>query len=251
MIVHVCEIQTIAQSMKTFVIIDVYVMMCHLSVTLLDLMSPLLIRDPTPIPFGNPCPPKEECIPTLIDFKTQHVQKLMRHALCKRFYDWYHPINALKYSNLFYRAHMVDDEAVGYLNCSLRFVGNVEFLYAIDMLYLGFQNGKLIDNMVQALEIEDRNIPDGWLVQHLHKPFINLLKDYIWSSILKSVEMVAKGLIREKQLGATCNSSPPASDIEPATKHPKTDDYLIHFVASASGPTSYSIWTNCRIYGQA
>ena len=70
MIVHVCEDQTIAQSMKTFVVIDVYVMMCHLLLTLLDLLSPILIRNPTPIPFGNPCPLKEECILTMIDFKT-------------------------------------------------------------------------------------------------------------------------------------------------------------------------------------
>ena len=50
---HVCEIQMMAQSMNTFVVIDVYVMML---LTVLDPMSPLLIRNPTPIPFGTPPP---------------------------------------------------------------------------------------------------------------------------------------------------------------------------------------------------
>ena len=35
--------------------------------------------------------------------------------------------------------------------------------------------------MVQALEIEDQEVPNGWLVQNLHKLFIGLLNDYIWS----------------------------------------------------------------------
>ena len=46
-----------AQFMKAFVVIDVYVMMCYLLRTVLDPMSPLLIYDPTPISF-NPPPPE-------------------------------------------------------------------------------------------------------------------------------------------------------------------------------------------------
>ena len=56
-IVPVREIQTMAQSMNTFVVIDVYVMML---LTVLDPMSPLLIRNPTPIPFGTPPRPPPE-----------------------------------------------------------------------------------------------------------------------------------------------------------------------------------------------
>ena len=102
--------------MKTFVVIDVYIMMCHLLLTCFNPMSPLLMHDP--IPFGIPCPPKEERIPIMIDSKSYHVRKLLRQAFCKRFYDGYHHIKAIKYSNLFYHACMINGEAVGYLNCS-------------------------------------------------------------------------------------------------------------------------------------
>jgi hypothetical protein len=100
----------------------------------------------------------------------------------------------------------------------------------------GLQNGELIDNMVQALEIDDHDVPNGWLVQDLRKSVINLFKNYIWSSIIILVEMVAKGLIREKQSGATCGSSLPASDIEPATNCPKT---LLTISSILSHPCPY------------
>lgn len=86
---------------------------------------PLLICDP--IPFGTPCHPKEERILTMINSKTYHVRKLLRQALCTRFYDGYHPINALKYSNLFYHARMINGEAIGYLNCSSFYVDDFKF----------------------------------------------------------------------------------------------------------------------------
>ena len=76
--------------------------------------------------------------------------------------------------------------------------------------------------MVQALEIDDQDVPNGWLVQDLRKSFISLLKDYIWRSITRLTEMVAEGLIEEKQSNATCSSSPLASDNEPRAKRPKT-----------------------------
>ena len=90
------------------------------------------------------------------------------------------------------------------------------------MLFSVLQNGKLIDNMVQALEIDNQDVPNGWLVQDLRKLFISLLKDYIWRSITKLTEMVAEGLIKEKQSNAPCSSSPLASDNEPRAKCPKT-----------------------------
>ena len=90
------------------------------------------------------------------------------------------------------------------------------------MLFPGLQNGKLIDNMVQALEIDDQDVPNGWLVQDLRKSFINILKDYIWRSITRLTEIVAEGLIKEIQSNATYNFSPLASDNEPTTKRPKT-----------------------------
>ena len=105
-------------------------------------------------PLWTPPPPplKEERILTMIDPMTQHVQKLLRQTLCKRFYNRYHPINALKYSNMFYCVHIIDGEAVGYLDCFSIYVDNVKFLYVIDMqvvLFLGPHNGELIDNMVR------------------------------------------------------------------------------------------------------
>ena len=182
MIVHVREIQTMAQSMNTFVVIDVYVMMCHLLLTVFNPMAPLLIHDPTPISFGTLRPLKEERIPTIINPRTQHAQKLLRQTLCKRFYDQYHPINAMKCSNMFYGTRIINSEAVSYLDCSSLYADNIKFSYVINMqvmLILGLQNGALIDNMVQALEIDDQDVPNGWLVQDLRKSFISLLKDYI------------------------------------------------------------------------
>jgi hypothetical protein len=126
---------------------------------------------------------------------------------------------------MFYRTRIINGEAVSYLDCSSLYADNVKFSYIIDMqvmLFPGLQNGKLIDNMVQALEIDGQDIPNGWLVQDLRKSFINLLKDYIWRSITRLTEMVAEGLIKEKQSNATCSSFPLASDNEPRAKHPKT-----------------------------
>ena len=169
---------------------------------------------------------------------------LLQQMFCKRFYDQYHSINALKYSNLFFCARMIDGKAVGYLDCSSHYIDSVKILYAIDMhvmLFPGLQNGELIDNMVQALEIKDHNIPNGWLVQDLHKSYINLFKYDIWSSIIRLVEMVAKGSIRENNWAqhAVLPRQLVILNLQPDAQ--RSDDYLIHFVASALGPTSYSI----------
>lgn len=209
----------------TFVVIYVYVMNCHLLLTVLDSMSLLLIRDPTPIPFRNPRPPKEGRIPTMIDFTTQHGWNLLRQTLCKKFCDQYHHINAMKYSNMLYRTRVINVKAVGYLDCSSLYANNVKFSYVIDMhvmLFPGLQNDELIDNMMQTLEIEDFDVLNGRLMQELRKSFISLLMDYIWRSITRLTEMVTKGLIKEEQLSVACNSCPLASDNVPATKHPKT-----------------------------
>jgi hypothetical protein len=71
--------------MKTFLIINVKVMMCHLLLTIFNPMFLVLICDP--VPFGTPHPLKEKCILTMIDPKTHHVRKLLQQAFCKRFYE--------------------------------------------------------------------------------------------------------------------------------------------------------------------
>lgn len=117
-----------------------------------------MIPHPSPL---TPHPPKEERIPTMIDPNTQHVWKVMRQALCKRFY-----------SNLFYRKHRIDGKVVGYLNCFSLYIDDVKFSYIIEMqvmLFLGLYNNKLIDNMVQALETENKDVPNSWLIQELRK----------------------------------------------------------------------------------
>ena len=145
----------------------------------------------------------------------KHIWKLIWQTLCKRFYDRYRPINAMKYSNMFYRTHIINGKAVSYLNCSSLYADNVKFSYVIDMqvmLFLGLQNGELIDNVVQTLEIDDQNVPNGWLMQDLCKSFIKFLKDYIWRSITRLTQMMAEGFIQDKQSNTTCNSFPLASD---------------------------------------
>lgn len=77
-------------------------------------------------------------------------------------------------------------------------------------------------DMVQALEIKDQDVPNGWLVQDLCESFTNLLKDYIWRSITRLGKMVAEGLIRDKHLSTTCSFFLLASDNERTAKHPKT-----------------------------
>ena len=158
----------------------------------------------------TPHPPKEERIPTMIDLRIQHVRKLLWQALCKRFYDRYHPING---------------EAVSYFKSSLLYADNVKFSYVINMqvmLFLSLQNGELIDNMVQTLEIDDQDVPNSWLVQDLRKSFINLLNDYIWRFITRLTKMVAEGLIKDIQSNVICSSYPLAIDNEPTAKRSKT-----------------------------
>lgn len=117
-------------------------------------------------PLWNPGPRplQEECILTMINPKTHHDRKILQQAFCKKFYERYHPINALKYSNLVYRAHVIDGEVIGYLDCSSLYVDDVKFSCIINMevmLLPDHQNNKLIDNMMQALEIEEQDVPNG------------------------------------------------------------------------------------------
>jgi hypothetical protein len=65
--------------MKTFLIINVKVMMYHLLLTIFNPMFLVLICDP--VPFGTPHPLKEKCILTMIDPKTHHVRKLLRGSM--------------------------------------------------------------------------------------------------------------------------------------------------------------------------
>ena len=70
----------------------------------------------------------------------------------------------MKYSNMFYRTRIINGEAVSYLNCSSLYADNVKFSYIIDMqvmLFPGVQNGELINNMVQALGIDEQDVPNG------------------------------------------------------------------------------------------
>ena len=69
----------------------------------------------------------------MINPMTQHVRKLLWQALYKRFYDQYHTINAMKYSNMFNRTRMISGKVVGYLDCSSFYVDNVKFSYVINM----------------------------------------------------------------------------------------------------------------------
>ena len=69
----------------------------------------------------------------MIYLMTQHVRKLLRQTFYKRFYDQYHPINTMKYSNMFNHARMISGKAAGYLDCSSFYVDNVKFSYVINM----------------------------------------------------------------------------------------------------------------------
>ena len=72
----------------------------------------------------------------------------------------------MKYFNMLHRTRIINDKNVGYLDCSYFYAQNVKFSYVIDMhvIFLkGLHNDKLLDNMIQTLEIEDFDVPNGWL----------------------------------------------------------------------------------------
>jgi hypothetical protein len=100
--------------------------------------------------------------------------------------------------------------------------------YLMDMhsvLFPSLQNGELLKRMVYCVEIDDRDIPDGWTVQRLRSDFLQLITNYVWGSITRLTEMVAEKQVRSSPTINVADTEP-KDDGAPPLKRPKTLDRL-------------------------
>jgi hypothetical protein len=115
-------------------------------------------------------------------------------AMVDRFYCRYHPIHALKNSRLLYGSQVNGDQTTPILLMTKLDSSHLKHCYLIDMqvmLYPGLQNGALLKKMINTLEIDDCDIPNGWNSDLLRKEFYKLITQFIWGSITRYTEMVA------------------------------------------------------------
>ena len=192
-IVPVRNVQTLAQKMKSFVVLDVYLQMCSLYFTVFDATAPLSIHDPTPIPGeaillkqanGNVQDPVMRPAVDL-DPRTTNVRRLLRKALQTRYYNWYHPIRALRVPSSFYGFNR------GRRILLMSSIGrhDVYFSHLIDMQTLlcpGFADGVLFKKMIDLTEFDedDNSLPPGWTKPPLRAQFFKMIMEYCWSNIL-------------------------------------------------------------------
>ena len=89
-------VQVKAQAMKQFVIIDVYVNLLMLYITVLATDKPLTLLEPARREFGSPPPEVRTRLAILLQPATHQARSILLNALSSRFFNRHHPILALK-----------------------------------------------------------------------------------------------------------------------------------------------------------
>jgi len=166
MIEPVPAVQIKAHAMQTFVIVDVYVMLYSLYITVLNVSKPLeliiLVRrqlsskDPDPVLRSH----------DVLQPATREARKLLSKAMSERYFKWYHPILALRQPKKIYGNNLGRPMLLKNILEETDF----KFLYLIEaqsMLYPPMTFGKILAKLINAINIDRLDIPVGWTQESL------------------------------------------------------------------------------------
>jgi hypothetical protein len=168
MIELVRAVQMKAQAMQTFVIVDVYVMLYSLYITVLNVSKPLELiisvrrqlnsEDPDPVLRSH----------DVLQPATREARKLLGKAMSERYFKRYHPILALRQPKKIYGNNL----GWPMLLKNVLEETDFKFSYLIDaqsMLYPPMTSGKILVKLINATNIDRLDIPVGWTQESLQK----------------------------------------------------------------------------------
>ena len=188
-------LQSKAQAMQLFVIIDVYIMLYTLITTTLDLGKPLELLQPVRRQLGIE-PAANISRPTdLLQQPTCDARALLLEAMSQRFFNRYHPIFALR------KPEKVYGQAQGRprLLKSALVASDLKFSYLIDaqsMLFPPMTSGMILKKMINAIRIDSNDVPIGWTIETLRQQHFDFIVQFIWSKISNLAEQVAASIRR-------------------------------------------------------
>ena len=199
-------VQILAQSTKTFVIIDVYVGLFNLYNTVLNVDKPLELIVPTRVQLGDAgqANDNEQRRHTDLHEATHTARAQAREAFSERFFDRYHPIRALKDPTKIYTTR----QSRPHLARSVLTATDFMFSYLLDaqtILFPAMTSGDIIKQLINATIIEQYEVPRGWTVDELRKQHLRFIMTLIWDKIKVLAEIVAQQIVvsEERQAGNT------------------------------------------------
>jgi hypothetical protein len=222
MIELVWAIQIKAQTMQTFVIVDVYVMLYSLYTTFLDVSKPLELIIPIRRQLGSEDPDPVSRSHDVLQPAIREARKLFGKAMSERYFKRYHLILALCQPKKIYGNNLGRPMLLKNVLEETDF----KFLYLIgaqSMLYPPMMFGKILAKFINAINIDTLDIPIGWTQESLQKQHFVFVNQFIWNKIKCLAETVAAPIVLNKQQMA---GSTPARRLERPTKHIKTLELL-------------------------
>ncbi len=168
-------IQRVAQKTKELAVFQVYMLLMHAYLGVLNDRAPLNIYDPTATGTDDNSNPLDRLLPTAVlppekvDVRSNNVRRLLQEAMYNRFYKRYHPNDAYKCKQVrtfAERSHFV-------------------FSYLIDIqavFHPALSNGSLLRHII--FSFEDATEDDK-------RTHYNTVYSYIWRTITRLVQQVA------------------------------------------------------------
>ncbi len=222
MIELVRAVQIKAQTMQTFVIVDVYVMLYSLYTTVLDVSKPLELIIPVRRQFGFEDPDPVLRSHDVLQPATRKARKLFGKAMSECYFKRYHPILALCQPKKIYGNNLGRPMLLKNILEETDF----KFSYLIDaqsMLYPPMTSGKILAKLINETNIDRLDIPVGWTQESLQKQHFVFVNQFIWNKIKCLAKTVAAPIVLKKQQMA---GSTPARRLERPAKRVKTLELL-------------------------
>lgn len=224
-------VQVKAQAMKTFVAVDVYVLLLSLYTTILDVNKPLQLQNPKRHQVGN-----VRDVPIVyrehedLQPASRKARSKLVGAFMKRFFNRYHPLFALRNPKSVY-GH--NDDGEGVLLKDTLVDSDFKFSYLLDaqsMLFPGMASGKAMLKLIQATDINRDDIPLGWTRDTLRKQHYKFVLDFIWGKISYLAESIAERIVLKKKKEAVEVGTKQARQRSRPAKKARTIDVLSHML---------------------
>lgn len=201
------RIQELAQSTKSFVAVDVYVMLCALLFGVLDSTTSLTIIDDKPHRIDGTIRQPEERHPSELHELTTDVRDKMLISMSKRYFNRYHPIYSLRNWKQFYGTH-------AFKSATNYDPSDFKFSYGLDIqsvLHPRMSDGSVLKRMIEKMYIDDSDIPDGWSVENLRRSHFDIVFSLVWSTIEKLALIIATAHHRDHDDAGHLDDPAPAA----------------------------------------
>lgn len=208
--------------MKTFVIVDVYVMLYPLYKIVLNVSMPLeliiLVRRQFGFEDLDPVSRSHD----VLQSATREARKLLGKVMFERYFKLYHLILAFRQPKKIYGNNLGRPMLLKNVLEETDF----KFSYLIDaqsMMYPPMMSGKILAKLINATNIDRLDIPIGWTQESLRKQHFVFVNQFVWNKIKCLAETVAAPIVLKKQQMA---GSTPAWRLERPAKRVKTLELL-------------------------